>query len=406
MGNTSSGSRRPGVRAAAVAFLVALTAFVSACSSVTGDYENEVHANGEFGDMIKPAIAVTDEDGQPLVKDELGVQPGHPIVVKASEGALTDVKIKKFSGGFIEGELSEGGSVWTSTEPFGYGRSYDVNAVATGVGGQTKSTTSFKTRSPNNVTVAYIGTPDGATVGVAQTIGVRFDEPITDRKAAQKAIKITTNPEVDGDFYWISDNEVRWRPKEFWKPGTKVDVKVNIFGIDLGDGVYGQDNAKSSFTIGRALEMTADDNTKLVTVKRDGKVIRTMPTSMGKAAAPTDNGVYIIGDRLPHIIMDSSTYGVPTNSADGYRTPVDFATQMSYSGIYLHSAPWSMWAQGNTNTSHGCLNLSPADAQWVMQNTLRGDPVTVKNTVGPTLPGTDGLGDWNIPWETWSKGNA
>ena len=79
---------------------------------------------------------------------------------------------------------------------------------------------------------------------------------------------------------------------------------------------------------------------------------------------------------------------------------------MSYSGIFFHSAPWSVWAQGNTNTSHGCLNLSPDDALWVMQNTLRGDPVIVKNTAGGTLSGTDGLGDWNVPWEVWSKGNA
>ncbi|MFT4089046.1 MAG: L,D-transpeptidase family protein, partial [Gordonia sp. (in: high G+C Gram-positive bacteria)] len=119
-----------------------------------------------------------------------------------------------------------------------------------------------------------------------------------------------------------------------------------------------------------------------------------------------NNGIYIIGDRLDHIIMDSPTYGVPVGSPAGYRTDVAWATQMSYSGIYLHAAPWSVWAQGNTNTSHGCLNLSPDDAMWVVQNTLRGDPVTVKNTIGDPLPGTDGLGDWNIPWSTWKKGNA
>ncbi|SEC36225.1 Lipoprotein-anchoring transpeptidase ErfK/SrfK [Gordonia malaquae] len=406
MGITRSGLRRPRVKAtSAVALMVAATAFLSACSGVSG-YDTEVHANGEFGDMIKPAVSITDEDGKPLTKNELGVQPGRPVVVKATEGAISDVRIKKSDGGLIKGELSDDGTTWTSAEPFGYDRTYTVNATATGVGGKTVQTTKFRTRSPENQTAAYIGPPDGETVGVAQTVSVRFDEAIGNRKAAQDAIKITSTPAVEGAFYWISDQEVRWRPENYWASGTKVNVKVNIFGIDLGNGTFGQENASSSFKVGRDLEMFVDDNDKMVVVKKNGKVIRTMPTSMGKESAPTNNGIYMIGDRVDHIIMDSSTYGVPTNSADGYRTPVDYATQMSYSGIYLHSAPWSVWAQGNTNTSHGCLNLSPDDALWTVRNTLRGDPVTVKNTIGDPLPGTDGLGDWNIPWSTWKKGNA
>lgn len=403
MGITGSGRRRTAVKASAIALLVGTIAFVSACGST---YSTEVQADGEFADMIKPAIAVTDTAGKALEKNEVDVQPGQPIVVKATEGAITDVKIKKASGGYIKGDVSDDGATWTSTEPFGYGRSYSVKATASGVGGTTTSTTKFTTRSPQNQTAAYISPPDGETVGVAQTVGVRFDEAIADRKAAQNAITITSNPKVEGAFYWISDQEVRWRPENYWKSGTKVSVKVNIFGIDLGDGTFGQDNVSSSFKVGRDLQLSVDDGNKIVVVKRDGKVIRRMPTSMGKDAAPTNNGIYMIGDRVDHIIMDSSTYGVPTDSADGYRTPVDYATQMSYSGIYLHAAPWSVWAQGNTNTSHGCLNLSPEDALWVVRNTLRGDPVTVTGTVGDPLPGADGLGDWNIPWKTWKKGNA
>ena len=394
--------RRVGAKATTVFAFLAAIALLASCSS----YGDTVHANGEFADMIKPAITITDESGNPLTKDELGVQPGQPIVVTATEGAISQVMIPKSDGSPIRGTVSEDGTKWTSAEPFGYGKRYSVTAEAVGVGGKTTSKSTFRTRSPNNVTMGYITPPDNATVGVGQPIGVRFDESIPDRKAAQDAIKITTTPQVEGAFYWISDREVRWRPENYWKSGTKVDVKVNIFGRDLGDGLFGEASSSSSFTVGRHMELFADDNTKMVTIVRDGKTIKTMPTSMGKDATPTDNGIYLVGDRLDNLIMDSSTYGVPTDSPDGYRTPVDYATQMSYSGIYFHSAPWSMWAQGNTNTSHGCLNLSPSDALWILQNTLRGDPVTVKNTVGPTLPGTDGLGDWNIPWSTWKKGNA
>jgi lipoprotein-anchoring transpeptidase ErfK/SrfK len=217
---------------------------------------------------------------------------------------------------------------------------------------------------------------------------------------------VTTDPPVEGAFYWLNNREVRWRPEHFWKPGTNVNVAVNTYGVDLGDGVFGQDNARSHFTIGDEVIATADDNTKMVTVRVNGEVVKTMPTSMGKDSTPTASGTYILGVRFAHMIMDSSTYGVPANSPNGYRTEVDFATQMSYSGVFVHSAPWSVGAQGHTNTSHGCLNVSPSNAQWFFEHTKRGDIVEVLNTIGPPLSGTEGLGDWNIPWDQWHAGNA
>jgi len=204
----------------------------------------------------------------------------------------------------------------------------------------------------------------------------------------------------------LNNREVRWRPQHYWKPGTTVDVGVNTYGVDLGDGLFGQDNVTTRFTVGDEVVAVADDSTKSMTVRVNGEVVKTMPISMGKNSAPTDNGAYIIGDRYSHLIMDSSTYGVPVNSPDGYRLEVDWATQMSYSGIYVHSAPWSVGSQGYSNVSHGCLNVSPSNAIWFYNNTKRGDIVEVANTVGPTLSGTDGLGDWNIPWEQWRAGNA
>lgn len=83
-----------------------------------------------------------------------------------------------------------------------------------------------------------------------------------------------------------------------------------------------------------------------------------------------------------------------------------FATQMSYSGIYVHAAPWSVAEQGNSNVSHGCINVTTEAAEWFQNTVKRGDIVTVKNTVGSTLSGYDGLGDWNIPWSVWKDGNA
>ncbi|GAB35330.1 L,D-transpeptidase [Gordonia otitidis] len=388
-----------------VGLMVAVAALLSSCSQ-TAKYSENVQSSALFGDLLMPGLEITEWAERPLVDQAVGVQPGAPITVQASEGALTNVRIDKVDGTPLRGTLSEDATRWTSAEPLGYGRNYTVQADAKGVGGTSTKRVSFTTRAPANLTQAYLTPSNGETVGVGQPVAVKFDEPIPDRKAAQRAISITANPPVEGAFYWISDTEVRWRPKDYWKPGTAVSVAVNTYGIDLGDGLFGQENLKADFKVGRSMIVTADDRTKQVVFNRDGKDIRTMPTSMGKPGTETDNGVYLVSDKHDHIIMDSSTYGVPVGSADGYRTPVDYATRMSYSGIFFHSAPWSVWAQGNTNTSHGCLNLSPDDALWVMQNTLRGDPVIVKNTAGGTLSGTDGLGDWNVPWEVWSKGNA
>jgi lipoprotein-anchoring transpeptidase ErfK/SrfK len=242
-------------------------------------------------------------------------------------------------------------------------------------------------------------------VGVGQSIALRFDEVPTDRKAVQDAIKITTEPHVDGAFYWITDQEVRWRPEHYWKPGTKVSVKADLVGTDVGDGTYGQNDRDATFTIGDDIRAHADDNTKQVVVTKNGQTIRTMPTSMGMPGNATPTGIYQIGDQYDSMTMDSTTFGLALD-AGGYNTRVSYATQMSYSGIYLHAAPWSVWAQGNTDTSHGCLNLSMEDAKWVYDNFKRGDIVTVDNTGAPRLEGYDGLGDWNIPWSEWSAGNA
>lgn len=264
----------------------------------------------------------------------------------------------------------------------------------------------FQTSSPAHLTMPYVNPGDGEVVGIGEPVAIRFDENIANRAAAQKAINITTNPPVEGAFYWLNNREVRWRPEHFWKPGTAVDVAVNTYGVDLGDGMFGEDNVKTHFTIGDEVISTADDTTKMVTVRVNGEVVKTMPTSMGKDSTPTANGFYIIGGRFKHIIMDSSTYGVPVNSPNGYRTEVEWATQMSYSGVFVHSAPWSVGAQGHTNTSHGCLNVSPSNAEWFYDHSKSGDIVEVVHTVGPTLSGTEGLGDWNIPWPVWKAGNA
>ncbi|WP_156623819.1 Ig-like domain-containing protein [Mycobacterium sp. 852002-40037_SCH5390672] len=353
-----------------------------------------------MADLLVPKLTASVTDGA------VGVTVDAPVTVAVADGVLASVTMVNENGRSISGQPSPDGLRWSTTEQLGYNRRYTLNVKATGLGGATSKQMTFETSSPAHLTMPYVSPADGDVVGIGEPVAIRFDENIANRAAAQKAINITTNPPVEGAFYWLNNREVRWRPERFWKSGTAIDVAVNTYGVDLGDGMFGEDNVKTHFTIGDEVISTADDTTKMVTVRVNGDVVKTMPTSMGKDSAPTANGVYIIGARFKHIIMDSSTYGVPVNSPNGYRTEVDWATQMSYSGVFVHSAPWSVGAQGHTNTSHGCLNVSPSNAEWFYDHSKSGDIVEVVHTVGPTLPGVEGLGDWNIPWAQWKAGNA
>lgn len=386
----------------ALCVVPALVLALSACTGTPAPAPPQVVADkgDPYSNLLVPKLQLSVTDGA------VGVEVAHPVTVSAGAGVLGAVTVVNEAGNPVQGQLSPDGLTWSTAEPLGYNKQYTVTAEALGLGGVARKRATFQTRSPENLTMPYVLPNDGEVVGVGQPVAIRFDENIPNRLAAERAIRVTTNPPVQGAFYWLSNREVRWRPEHFWKPGTTVDVAVDVYGVDLGDGLFGQDDVGSRFTIGDEVIATADDETKTMTVRVNGEVVQTMPLSMGKNSTPTDNGTYIIGDRYSHLIMDSSTYGVPVNSPDGYRLDVNWATQMSYSGIYVHSAPWSVGSQGSANVSHGCLNVSPNNAVWFYGNTKRGDIVQVINTVGPTLPGTDGLGDWNIPWEQWRAGNA
>jgi lipoprotein-anchoring transpeptidase ErfK/SrfK len=385
-----------------IALVPAVVFGFGACNSNSGPPQPAVITDKgtPFGDLLVPKITASVTDGA------VGVAVDSPVTVSAEDGVLGAVTMVNEEGEPVSGRLSPDGITWSTTEPLGYNKSYTLNAQSLGLGGVTSRQMTFETHSPANLTMPYLLPNDGEVVGIGQPVAIRFDENIPNRLAAEKAITVKTNPPVEGAFYWLSNREVRWRPAQYWQPGTTVDVAVNTYGVDLGDGLFGQDNVTTHFTIGDEVITTVDDSTKTLTVKRNGEVIKTMPISMGKNSTPTSNGTYIVGDRYSHIIMDSSTYGVPVNSPNGYRTEVDWATQISYSGIFVHAAPWSVGSQGYSNVSHGCINVSTSNGRWFYDNSKRGDIVEVVNTVGSTLPGTDGLGDWNIPWEQWKAGNA
>ncbi|WP_307851937.1 L,D-transpeptidase [Williamsia sp. CHRR-6] len=126
----------------------------------------------------------------------------------------------------------------------------------------------------------------------------------------------------------------------------------------------------------------ADDASHQLTVWHNGKVVRTMPISMGSSNHPTPNGVYFTKEKYRDMYMDSSTYGVPIDSPGGYRTYVEYAIRMSWDGIFLHGAPWSVEQQGRSNVSHGCINVNLDNARWAYENFPSGTPIVVRGTIG------------------------
>ena len=261
-----------------------------------------------FGDLLVPKVQASVTDGA------IGVPVESPVTVTADAGVLGAVTLVNEEDRVVAGELSPDGVTWSSAEPLGYNRQYTLNAEAQGLGGVARTSATFETHSPQNLTMPFVQPNEGEVVGVGQPIAVRFDETIPDRLAAQRAITVTTNPPVEGAFYWLNDREVRWRPAQYWKPGTSVEVQVKAYGVDLGQGLFGQDDASTRFTVGDEVIATADDTTKTMTVRVNGNVVKTMPISMGKDKTPTDKGTYVVGDRYSFLVMDSSTYGVPVNS--------------------------------------------------------------------------------------------
>ncbi|OFS20380.1 Ig-like domain-containing protein [Corynebacterium sp. HMSC04H06] len=395
------------LRRGAVTVVASVTA-VSLAACTIGDPEGKDAAAPEVSEASEAgATSVAKKEKKApefSVKDGAeDVDPFTPVTVKSLGKGLETVTMTNEQGYVVAEKLSDDGKTWSSDETLGYNRTYSI--YAKDENGKEK-TVQFTTPEANGTAEVAMAPLDGAEVGVGQTVNFRFGVPVPDRKKAEEALTVEASPAVEGAFHWVNDYEVRWRPQEYWEPGTKVTAKAEIEGVDLGNKVYGGSNNEASFTIGDRVISIVDDATKTMRVYKNQELLREIPVSLGRDGQyATPNGRYIIGDEHEQLMMDSTTFGLALD-AGGYQTVVDYATQMSYSGIYVHSAPWSVWAQGNTNTSHGCINVTPEAAQWFQQVVGRGDIVLVKNTSGGVLSPYDGLGDWNMSWEDWKAGNA
>ena len=350
-----------------------------------------------------PDVWITPVDGAK------NVRPDAPILIGAAHGTLKQVTVEA-GGRPVAGLMSADRTRWRSARNMAPGRTYRVTAVIAGPGGETRRTSTFTTVPAAQTFTIKELLPSreitGETVGVGMPIMITFDRPITDRVSVERNLRVLTSKPVTGAWHWFDDTTVHYRPKRFWPAGTRVRVEARLEGVPGGGDVYGARDHVREFRIGRAQISTADVRTHHMKVERDGKGIRVVPISAGRGGVRkyhTTNGVHLAMSREDVTIMTSPDAG--PGDPGYYRLTVYDTVRISNSGEYIHGAPWSVGSQGRANVSHGCVNVSPANAKWFKNHTLIGDPIIVKGSPRELEP-TNGWGHWQEPWSRWVKQSA
>lgn len=337
------------------------------------------------------------------------VRIGKHVTVSASNAQLQNVTVKG-PGGSVPGSLNTASSRWKATTFLKQNSRYVVSGVAVGDNGVRKSfQRTFRTAklTLNQQTYPSFLPASGDTVGIGMPVIIRFDVPVTNKARIQKAISVTSSPAQPGAFHWISDNELHWRPKHYWKAGTTVHVHANIGGVPAGHGIWGQLNRSSSFHVGRAQIIKVNLNSDELKVVRGGQVIKTIPVTAGQEPDfTTRSGTKVIMEKDPSVDMNSETIGINPHSSNGYNLKgVKWAMRLTNSGEFLHAAPWSVYAQGHENVSHGCTGMSTDLAHWLYDSSLIGDPVEYTGT-SRYMTLDNGIGDWNEPFRQYAQGSA
>ncbi len=335
--------------------------------------------------------------------------------VKVSGGRLTDVKMTVAgTEQTVPGSLSADGTSWKPKEQLERGTKYQISATAKNAGGRTSAANSiFTTVSSGN---SFIGTytPDnGTTVGVGMPVSFTFDKAISDKKAVQSHIDVTSSSGQEVVGHWFGSQRLDFRPEEYWKAGSKVTMKIDLDGVEGANGVYGVQKKTVTFTIGRSQVSTVDTATQTMTVVRDGETLKTVPVSTGDPQHTTYNGQMVISEKFVQTRMNSQTVGL---GSEYDIANVPHAMRLTSSGTFIHGNYWYNRGNppfGRVGSSHGCVGLADVEgaqgatpSKWFYDNSLIGDVVIVKNSPDKTVAPDNGLNGWNMSWSEWTAGSA
>jgi len=333
-----------------------------------------------------------------------------PVSVTAGNGRLKAVVLRDDDGHRLPGQFSKDRKSWLASEFLDPAMTYTLRSTATNPEGTvTHSTTRFTSQALtlDEQTYPSVTPLGGSVMGIGMPVIVHFDVPVTDRAEFQKHMSVKSSPAQAGSWHWISGNEAHWRPRTYWQPGTKVSVDLALNGVNAGNGIYGQEDRHVEFSIGRSVLIKANVSSDQMQVYVDGKVARTIPITGGKPGGfQTRSGIKVISEKYLKKRMNSATVGIDPHGPEGYNIPnVRFAMRVTNSGEFLHAAPWSVYAQGHYNVSHGCVGMSTANAQWLFGLAEIGTPVEVTGSTRPIEP-QNGWTDWDESWAQYQAGSA
>ena len=392
------------VRAGLATVVVALG--LAACSTPgalghTGGSTSVAATSSATRSPSGPVVSVAPADGA------RSVRPDTPVVVTVTRGAVTSAQLVAADGHRLQGRI-DGSGGWEATDVLKLATRYTLHVTARDDAGLTTETTSsFTTLTPSTYNRVVLMPGDDWTVGVGMPVIATFGQPVTNKAAAEKALTVTSTPSVKGAWRWISSTQVQWRPEKYWPSGTKVKVTAAVGGVELSSGVWGRRTVTSSFSIGRAQVSTVDVTKDTLTVRRDGKVIKAIPVTTGmtnsKPTFVTRGGIKVIMSREASVRMDAASTGTDPKDPNYYNLVVHWALRLTYSGEFLHAAPWSVSSQGHANVSHGCTGMSDANAKWMYDNSQVGDVVVYVGSKRPLEPG-NGYTAWNTSFATWASG--
>ncbi len=362
-------------------------------------------ASGVAGDTtsttVKPVLmTVSPIDGATNVSLDSVIS----VNVQSGSGRLNSVVVAGPSGAALAGSMDPSGLSWRSSAKLALQTSYTMTVDATNSKGKpTQQVSHFQSVVPTATLSLSLFPSTGLTVGIGQPIKLTFNHTVTNKDALLAQLQVTMSTPVPGGWHWFNDRELHFRPEQYWPAGEQVSVTAKLANFDAGKGIWATADSTTKFTVGDAHVSTANVATHEMTVTSNGAVVATYPISAGRSKYPTMNGTHINLGKQYDVHMVSSTVGIPVNSPDGYDEHVYWDVLITDSGEYVHAAPWSTGAQGNSNVSHGCINLSPANATSFFNFSRVGDIINVTGSPRAASTGDHGTMDWTLPWAQWTQ---
>lgn len=398
---------------AGAAVLLLATTLLSACDAGSASPEadpgaSDATSSSSPGEEPTPDAASIRTNVKRGARD---VPVDTQLRIAAVHGRLSTVTVTGSGDtGVLAGAITGDGGTWKTDDRLEPGTTYAVEASVRGEDGEVLTKRSrFATQdlSLDQQTYPSVAPLPGETVGVGMPVIVNFDVPVTDRASFEKHMTVTSTPAQAGGWYWLSDQEAHFRPKKYWKAGTQVSVDVDINSLPAGGGIYGQESRHVDFAVGDAHIYQVDMDSHQMKVMSNGKLLRTLPITTGEQPKfTTRSGIKVIIEKFDAKRMNSETVGIDPNGPDGYDIDnVQWAMRVTYSGEFIHAAPWSVGSQGYANVSHGCTGMSTANADWLYHMTVRGDVVDYVGTDRSIEPG-NGYSDWNLSWAEYQQGSA